>query len=114
MSLSHQMIKSNCPSCGKRPAILSNYGLLNCIECRDRQARLSKPDYQIEFTSEDIKSQRREYFKSTIQPFRSGELSKEYLEVHGTKGIQASAEEIANAKPVWTDLAGYENRKRTK
>ena len=35
-----------------------------------------------EFTTENIRSERQEYFKSLIQPFRGGELSKEYVEAY--------------------------------
>jgi hypothetical protein len=51
---------------------------------------------------EQIRKERTEYAKSTLQPRnRYGELSREYIESYGTKGIKASKEEIKTAKYIW-------------
>ena len=68
----------------------------------------------IEFVPGRIKDSRKEYFNSIVQPYRQGELSKEYIEAHGTKGIDPTPEEIMKAKDVWKDLEGYKTRKHSK
>lgn len=72
------------------------------------------PDHQIEVTTNDIKQQRQEYAKSIVQPWRDGYLSKEYLDVHGTKGIKVTPEEVKSAQNVWTEEIDHDNFKRTK
>jgi len=43
-----------------------------------------------------------------LQPWREGQLSKEYIEKHGTENIKVTPEEVKNAKNVWTgDLGDY-------
>lgn len=54
----------------------------------------------------DIQMQRLTHARSIVQPRRSGELSKEYIDLYGTHNIKASPKEIKNAKPVWTDILG--------
>jgi len=67
-----------------------------------------------EFTTEQIKEDRLKFFNSSLQPYRDGELSREYVEAHGTKGIKASPEQIRKAKNVWTDLSGWRNRDKSR
>ena len=67
-----------------------------------------------EFMPERVKDQRKEYFNSIVQPFRQGELSKEYIDAHGTEGIEATMEEIKKAEDVWKDIPGYKGRKKSK
>ena len=67
-----------------------------------------------EFVTEDIRGERQEYFNSIVQPFRCGELSKEYVETHGTQGINVTPEEASKAKDVWSDLPGHSTRKKSK
>lgn len=66
-----------------------------------------------EFTTDSIKEDRKKYFKSTLQPYRDGQLSKEYVEAHGTKRINARPDEIRNAKEVWKDLSGHQGWKKS-
>jgi hypothetical protein len=73
-----------------------------------------KPSNAQEFVPERIVDERKEYFNSTVQPYRQGELSKEYVEAHGTKGVNVTPEEADKAKYVWKDLKGWENRKKSK
>ena len=63
---------------------------------------------------EHVKDERKEYFNSIVQPFRGNDLSKEYIEAHGTKGISVTKEEVSNAKDTWKDLEGYDTRKASK
>ena len=67
-----------------------------------------------EFIPERVREDRVEYFNSTIQPFRGGELSKEYIDVYGTEGISVSKQEAKKAKNVWKDLRGHRSRKKSK
>ena len=103
-----------CPVCNQNEAKRGIYGIEPCPSCQTRRSFNSLPDKQIEFITEDIKTQRREYWKSTIQPYRSGQLSREYLQAFGVKGINPTAEEANKAVDVWSDLPGYENRDKTK
>lgn len=94
-----------CPVCHKEPANThATWGVIPGSDCQRRRAANKLPDHPIEFTSKSIKEGRKEYAKSALQPWRSGELSKEYLQAYGTKGINPTAKEIKRAKNVWTDV----------
>lgn len=67
-----------------------------------------------EFVPERIKSDREEYFNSIVQPYRGGQLSKEFVDAHGADATFATKEEISKAKDVWKDLPGWENRHKSK
>ena len=113
------MIK--CPVCGinkalKRPQL----GILPCQSCQDRQSGFKRPDIQIEFTSDSIKTGRKEHFKSTLQKYRDGVLSKEFVQAYPERaeamvkeGIHTE-KEIKNAKDVWGDIAPAGGIERTK
>ena len=74
--------------------------------------KISPPN---EYVPESVENERKEYFNATLQPFRSGgELSKEYIEAHGTKGIDVTPEEVKRAKYVWRDLVGWGTRDKSK
>ena len=60
------------------------------------------PSY--EFVPERIKNDRKKYAKDILQPWRQGVLSKEYLDVYGSKGVGATKEDIKKAKNVWKDI----------
>lgn len=67
-----------------------------------------------EMIPDRVKDDRVEYFNSTIQPFRGDSVSKEYIEAHGTEGINVTKEEVKKAKNVWSDLRGWKTRKKSK
>ena len=67
-----------------------------------------------EIEPESIKEDRKKYFNAVVQPFRSGELSREYVEAHGTKGLSVTKEEVKKSKYVWKDLAGWSSRDKSK
>ena len=73
-----------------------------------------------EFIPDRIKEDRQKYFKSMIQPFRDGELSKEYCEAYPQsvgkmiKEGHISEKEVSKAKPVWRDLKGQSHWRKTK
>ena len=97
--------KISCPICLKGNAnIHPVYGALACDTCNKRQSLFSLPTKPVEFSGEDIKKQRQEYAKSIIQPYRSGVLSKEYIEAFGTSKLKVSKKDIKNAKYCWRDL----------
>ena len=104
------MIK--CPNCQKNPAIIHKvYGVTECEDCKKKQIKFNRP---VEFTTESIKEQRREYKKDILQPFRDGVLSKEYLEEYGRTGINVTDEEVKNAKYTYKDTTGWWTRNKTK
>lgn len=103
-----------CPVCQSQPATKTVYGISPCNSCQERRNGYTLPGQSPEFTTESIRTGRREYFNSVIQPYRSGELSKEYLEHFGTKGIKPTKKEISEASYVWKDTQGWENRGKSK
>ena len=72
------------------------------------------PSRLSEFMPSYVKDDRKEYFNSTLQPFRDGKVSKEYLDAHGTQGIDVTDKEARNAKDEWKDLKGYNTRDKSK
>jgi hypothetical protein len=101
---------TKCPNCHNDRGIIHPYfGVLPCSDCQKRQDRLKRPAKQIEFVPDYIKNQRKEFAKDIVQPFRKGELSKEYIELYGTKRLKGvSQKEIKNAKNVWKSERYYE------
>lgn len=97
-----------------------HYGILPCSDCQARQINIKKPDVQIEFTSNEIKEGRKQHFKSIIQKYRDGQLSKEFVEAYPERakamvkeGIHTE-KEIKNAKNVWSDISPMGGIGRTK
>ncbi len=89
-----------CLNCNKYPSIIDpRLGVLVCKQCRQKQTTGLKR--QIEFTTDEIKNQRKEHKNDIVQPWREGRLSKEYLQQHGTKGIKVTPEEIKQASNIW-------------
>ena len=86
-----------CPVCKQYECKFdATLGVLPCQRCQDKRSG-KKLSSTIEFTSEQIKQDRKKYQKDILQPFRSGEISKEFIEQFGTKGITATKEEIKKA-----------------
>jgi len=75
--------------------------------------RYFKPT-EYEWVPERIKEERKEYFNSIVQPYRHGELSREYIEANGTRGIKATPEEVRKSRYVWKDLPNWRNRQKSK
>ncbi len=91
-----------CPVCHIRKARTHpTYGILACNKCQMRREHQAIPN-PVEMVGDDIKQQRKDYTRSVIQPYRQGELSKEYLDAYGTKGIKATPQEVRKARNVWT------------
>ena len=96
---------NRCPTCKNEGVIDPQYGLIACLSCREQTTRMSERTY--EFVPEHIKEERISHKDQTIQPFRNGVLSKEYVDLYGTKHISATEEEVKNAKNVWGELEYY-------
>src|SRR3990167_7271621 len=75
-------------------------GYLACQSCRDRQSGFTKPSIQIEFTSGEIKEGRRKYFRSTIQKYREGQLSKEFIDAYPERAQAMIKEGIHTEKEI--------------
>lgn len=61
--------------------------------------------------SDGAKENRKKYFNSLVQPYRNGELSKEYCDAYpelAKKNYGDSA--VSEAKDQWGDVEGFETR----
>lgn len=104
-----------CPICRNHESLVHpQYGALPCKHCTARRSTLKSPDKQVEFTSKSIKHQRKEYAKSIIQPYRDGEVSKEYLDAYGKKNIRATEKQIKQSRNVWGDITKGTDVKKSK
>ena len=110
------MKKNKCPVCQNRPAIVDSvYGILPCLHCRDINAKVPRPKIGVEFTSEKIKNERKEYGKSILQPYIGGKLSKEYIEEYGTSALaNVTKRDIKEAQYVYKDELNYHNLSKSK
>ncbi len=108
------MTKDPCGSCnsidyhGAKLKYIDGKANWICEDCLGY--RIKSP----EFVPDSVKEERKENFKSLLQPFRNGELSREYVEAHGTKSINVSDTEVKKAKYQWKDIPGWSNREKSK
>jgi len=103
-----QMQKVICSNCEKFPATKdSRFGYLPCYLCRNKNTL--KPSPKQELTTDAIKNDRKEFKKDIYQPFRGGEVSKEYLDANGRDGIKVTDEEVKNARNLWGDGEYYQD-----
>lgn len=89
-----------CLSCHKNKAIKDPmYGYLECKICQTTNSKLNP----VEIIPDYIKRERKqgEATGDTIQPFRKGVLSKEFVKKYGTGRLKVSEQEIKKAKNVW-------------
>ena len=105
-----------CLVCNINDAIKDpQLGYLACQSCRARQAGFTKPSYPIEFTSQNIKDERKKYFKSTIQPWRDGQPSLEYQKAYPEQaGKMFKKYKKSQIKEVWKDISPVGGIERTK
>lgn len=100
-----------CPVCQTNSAIKDDYyGYLPCKPCQDRQSKLKKPGGQIEFTSDDIKEQRKSQANDIEQQHRKGVLNKKWLDLYGKHRAREygySDKEIKEAKYVYSGANTY-------
>ena len=103
--------KIACPNCLSELSTQHPiFGILPGEKCKKKQQDLSSPGGYIEFTSEDIKRQRIDYADDILQPYRSGEVSKKYIQKYGTKGIEVTEKEVKKAMDnpdVWSGSDTY-------
>lgn len=89
--------------------------MLGIIPCQYCNAKATAPLHTLpEFVPEYVKQDRKKHLAAQIPPFRGGVLSKEYLDLYGTNSIKVTPEQVANAQPVWSDLPGIKDVRRTK
>ena len=94
-----------CPTCYKTEAVKHPvFGIIPCVSCQLSRSQNSLPDGQVEMPGESIRDERLTHARSTIQPFRGGELSKEYVDMYGADKLKVTEKEIKNAKNTWTDI----------
>ena len=87
-----------CPNCQSGDAIIHNiYGVTPCSSCQKKQQTQTSPGGFIEFTSEEIKQGRSEYASDILQPYRSGQVSKRYIQRYGTKNLDVTEKEVKEA-----------------
>lgn len=102
-----------CNVCRKNPAQWDEYyGWLPCKECQDRQAGLSKPTTQIEFTSDSIKEGRRAYANDIEPDHIKGHLNKKWVDIYGKDAAKKRGftdKEIKEAKYVANDIRYYKD-----
>lgn len=94
-----------CDKCGKQAfALKSNPSQYEGAWCEDCLGYRIKAR---EWTTEAIRQGRKQYRKELLQPFRGGEVSKEYLDAypHAKKGMIKEGiitkKQARNAKEVW-------------
>lgn len=92
-----------CLQCNQQDAVWNNvYGWLPCQTCT-RQPSIERFD-SVEFITDSIKTQRKEFGKDIVQPHRKGELSKEYVDAYGAQSALDKGftkEEVKRARNVW-------------
>lgn len=94
-----------CNVCSENEAIIDKvYGVLPCEGCKARRGSLKSPDHLIEFTSDEIKTGRKEYKRDIYQPYRGTEPSKEFIESYPEVSKEMFTDkERAKAVNVWDD-----------
>jgi len=108
--------KNKCPQCCKEPALIDKvYGILPGKNCQESNAKVSRPKMGVEFTSDNVRSERKEYGKSILQPYIGGKLSKEYIEEYGTSALaNVSKRDIREAQYVYKDELNSHNLHKSK
>ena len=110
-----------CPHCKKEEANCIQIGTYYSVVQGDKCKEIMRKKYKEvklgglpEFTTEKIKNQRKEYWKSMVQPEREGILSKEFVELHPEKCKNIPSERLKKAEYVFRDFAGWETRHQSK
>lgn len=97
-----------CLSCNTNDAQKTQFGYSPCAACAQRMRSKVRKTEPLEFVTENIKEERKRFAKDILQPFRAGELSKEYVEKWGTKHLKVTPEEVKKSKNVWSELEYYD------
>ena len=110
MRIEQKDITTKCPRCnGETDSFMYLGGLrvaCNCSKCKE-ELRLKPMGKVHEWTTDEIKDGRKKYEKELLQPFREGQLSKEYADAYPeqTKGMVKEGilteKQVRRAKNVW-------------
>lgn len=74
-----------------------------------------KPSGAPEIVPQRIKNEREQFFKSTVQPWRQGEPSKEFMELYPQRASKLfTPKEQIKAKYTWKGEPGWNHRQKTK
>lgn len=85
-----------------------------CPKCKKTQTVTLSAQF-VEMVPDTIKDDRKKYFKDIVQPYRSGEVSKEFIELYPKQSKQMfTPREISRAKYVWRDLPGHAHFKKSR
>lgn len=106
------MKKNKCPQCLKNysSGIDPEYGILKCEECLKIDAQIQKPTKKstYEFASTVTKEQRKTHGSEMVQPYIDGVLSREYLEINGTRGLaNVTEQDKKKAKYVYKGMTRH-------
>lgn len=106
-----------CLLCGKRKAVKASIvGWMPCRVCQKRQREILKPKPAIEVTTDQIKEDRKIFQEDILQPFRDGQLSKEYVDTRPErvkemiKEGHITEQEVKEAKDVWIENDYYKRQ----
>jgi hypothetical protein len=106
-----------CPSCHSHPTDSDpRWGVMICIICKKRQEKLKKPSSLPEFTTEDIKNQRKEFAEDIMIDHYKGHLNKAWVEKWGegeAKKRGYSDKEIKEAQYTYDGSGEYYYNKKT-
>lgn len=90
---------------------------LKCPVCGKNEARILGRTYNVGFidsSSSKHSEEQQKYFKSTLQPWRDGVASQEFIDAYPDKAdMYFTPEEKRKAKNVWKDLKGWHNREKS-
>lgn len=113
MKITQDQVSTKCPSCKRETdKFIYMSGLKiagDCSECIKRRGfkPMGRPH---EFTTEKIREDRKKFKKDLYQPWREGEISKEFLDTYPDKAKEMVKEGIItkkqhdSAKEVWKDV----------
>lgn len=103
-----------CLNCNLRPAQKSvTLGWIYCKACIKKHQQINKLNETIELTTDEIKTSRKEYKKDILQPFRSGQLSREYAKAYPQKVKEmikegsVTVDEVRKSKNTWLETSYY-------
>lgn len=106
-----------CPltGCHRAAVIHARFGVLPCSFHQLQRRNNSLPHLPVEITTEEIREGRKEYFTSTVQPWRGHTASREFIEAYPDDAKKTfTPKEIKKAQYVWSNLPGWKNRYQSK
>lgn len=77
--------------------------------------KIQSPEFYNQKQGDKIRKDRLKHSKDTVQPFRSGEPSREFARLYPEKAKKTfTAKECRNCKDVWRDIKGLRDVQETK